>query len=156
MGKWKFWGGCTHQLVMGFLSENNEVCFEIVRRKWNLVPNVTGADSYYSAGGARLGQCWPEEEADRISIGSKLGYEFLLPCSSSQLSLQTHLGDTVGLVLGCHNKVTYNLFVGGGSCLEFVNNTATVKHNETRYACIDEAQQGKVEMWFAGSYHKAV
>lgn len=56
-------------------------------------------------------------------------------------NVQTYLGDTAGSVPDHHKKVSHTFFAGGGSCLQFVRNTTSVKyskakHNKMKYAYI--------------------
>lgn len=42
------------------------------------------------------------------------------------------LGEIVGSFPDQHDKASPNLFVGGRSCLQFVKNAASVKHNKVK------------------------
>lgn len=45
--------------------------------------------------------------------------------TDQSFQLQAYLRDTEGSVLDHHNKASYNLFAGGGYCLQFVRNATS-------------------------------
>ena len=56
--------------------------------------------------------------------------------------IQAYLGAIAGLVPYHHNKVSHNLFAGGGPCLQLVQHATSVKHNKAKYSKTRYAHKG--------------
>lgn len=65
-----------------------------------------------------------------IRLNIKAFCNLILPMvliSPYGLCIQTHLREITGTAPEHRNKVSHSLFAGGGSCIQFVKNTTSVK-----------------------------